>query len=239
MRDVLSGKKGRRRESRWSWQPAEPAGAGSADSGRGRRGHLAPAVAHEQRGEARRIGRVEVGDPIVKLEDEQDREAPRRTANYRRQHISPVALGARLAAVVARVGVLVLAGVLRVAARVGAASVADVDGALLDAVAGPSISCTPVNGVLVVEAAAGRVELHELVAHVGGGDVLLVDEGVEQLRGRRRRRRRVCLAEGRCRPRTANSGQQMGLALGCWFALKLKTAREVALIAVAGCMLDG
>lgn len=60
-----------------------------------------------------------------------------------------------------------------------AAGIADVDGALLDVVAWSSVCRAAVNGVLVVEASASRVELNELIAH---GDVcvlcgvVLVDE---------------------------------------------------------------
>lgn len=49
-----------------------------------------------------------------------------------------------------------------------AAGVADIDCALLDAVAWLAIGRATVNGVLIVEAAACRVELHELIAHDDG-----------------------------------------------------------------------
>lgn len=48
---------------------------------------------------------------------------------------------------------------------VGSAGVADPDGALLDAVV--AIRGAAVDGVLVVEAAAGGVQLNDLVAHDG------------------------------------------------------------------------
>lgn len=56
------------------------------------------------------------------------------------------------------------------AGGVGGARVADEDGALLDAVAATAVGGTAVDGVLVVEAVAGRVQLDELVAH--GGQVV-------------------------------------------------------------------
>lgn len=49
--------------------------------------------------------------------------------------------------------------------RVGMARVADQDCSLLDAVSWSSVGSAPVNGVLVVEAAAGGVELNDFVAH--------------------------------------------------------------------------
>lgn len=56
-------------------------------------------------------------------------------------------------------GVRVSRGVLPGGLGVGAAGVADEDGPLLHIVAGASVAGAPVDGVLVVEAAAGRVEL--------------------------------------------------------------------------------
>lgn len=52
-----------------------------------------------------------------------------------------------------------------------AASISDVDVTLLDMVARASISDAAVHGVLVVEATAGRVDLQQLVAHLGRGGV--------------------------------------------------------------------
>ena len=54
------------------------------------------------------------------------------------------------------------------------ASVAHQDGTLRDVVAGTAVVGTPVHGVLVVEAPAGRVEFDHLVAH---GDCVQVDGG--------------------------------------------------------------
>lgn len=45
------------------------------------------------------------------------------------------------------------------------AGIPDVDCALLDIVARPSVCRAAVNGMLVVEAAASRVELNKLIAH--------------------------------------------------------------------------
>jgi hypothetical protein len=47
----------------------------SMDGGGSRGGQLT-AMAHEKRGEARRIHRVEVGNPVVKLESGQSQEGP-------------------------------------------------------------------------------------------------------------------------------------------------------------------
>jgi hypothetical protein len=75
----------------------------------------------------------------------------------------------RLVAVVARVRVrLRRRRVGSVALRVLAAGVSNEDGPSLDAVARLAKGRAPVNGVLVVEASACRVELDELVAHFGG-----------------------------------------------------------------------
>jgi hypothetical protein len=57
--------------------------------------------------------------------------------------------------------------VLSAVARVETAGIPDVDVSLLDVVAGAAVGHTAVDGVLVVEAAAGRVEFQELVAHLG------------------------------------------------------------------------
>ena len=54
------------------------------------------------------------------------------------------------------------------ALRVVAAGISNEDGPPLDAVAGLTKGRTPINGVLVVEASACRVELDELIAHAGG-----------------------------------------------------------------------
>lgn len=48
------------------------------------------------------------------------------------------------------------------------ACVSDQDCSLLDAVSRASIAGTPVDGVLVVEAPASRVELDNLVTHCNG-----------------------------------------------------------------------
>jgi hypothetical protein len=69
--------------------------------------------------------------------------------------------------VIARVGVGELRRVLGIVARVYAAGISDVDVALLDVVTLASIGDAAVHGVLVVEAAASRVELKQLVAHIG------------------------------------------------------------------------
>jgi hypothetical protein len=50
-----------------------------------------------------------------------------------------------------------------------AAGVSDEDLSLLDAVSGAAISDATVNGVLIVEAPASRVQLDELVAHCVDG----------------------------------------------------------------------
>lgn len=68
-----------------------------------------------------------------------------------------------LLVVAVRAGVLVTARAVR---RVLAAGVADKYGAELDAVARLAKGGTPVDGVLVVQAPAGRVPLHQLVAHL-------------------------------------------------------------------------
>ncbi len=47
----------------------------------------------------------------------------------------------------------------------GRAGVADVDGPLLYRMAGLAIGWASVNGVLVIEASASRVELCELITH--------------------------------------------------------------------------
>lgn len=51
----------------------------------------------------------------------------------------------------------------------GTAGVADQDCLILHTVAGSSISSASVDGVLIIEATAHRVELNQLVAH-GDGD---------------------------------------------------------------------
>lgn len=53
----------------------------------------------------------------------------------------------------------------RLAGGVLDTGVADVDDALLDAVAAAPVGRTAVDGMLVVETATGRVQLDELVAH--------------------------------------------------------------------------
>lgn len=54
-------------------------------------------------------------------------------------------------------------------AGVCTAGITDVDCALLDVVAWSSVCRAAVNGVLVVEASASRVELNKLIAHDDSG----------------------------------------------------------------------
>ena len=73
---------------------------------------------------------------------------------------------------VPRVRVALRCSILGIPARMCAAGVSDIYGAFLDAVAGPTVRCASIDGVLVVEASAGRVEFNKLVTHcccaVGG-----------------------------------------------------------------------
>jgi hypothetical protein len=158
-------------------------------------------VAYKQRGEAGRVRRIEIGDPIIQLEDHQMRAKPGQAAHYRRQDVSPVAL-AGAAAVVAWVGIGVVGSILCAAAWVNAASIANIDGTLLNTVARTSVGGTTVNGVLVVEASACRVELNKLITHGGEcmcwipeekwcwSDNWWKDESRFVTRGEKRRRRR-------------------------------------------------
>jgi hypothetical protein len=114
------------------------------------------AVADEHKNNRRRIGRVEKRDPVVKLEAKQPREAQYLRARYRRQHPSSVALAAgAAAATVARIRISRFMCVLSAVAGMCAAGITDVDCALLNVVARSSVCRAAVNGVLVVEAAAG------------------------------------------------------------------------------------
>ena len=54
-----------------------------------------------------------------------------------------------------------------------AASVPNIDLALLNAVVGPAISCASVHGMLVVQASACRVDLVDLIAHLEGGRLVV------------------------------------------------------------------
>lgn len=54
---------------------------------------------------------------------------------------------------------------LAAASSVGTASIADVDGPLLDAMASPAVGCASINGMLVVETPTGRVQLDQLITH--------------------------------------------------------------------------
>ena len=119
------------------------------DRGSGRRERAA--MSYQHRGEARRVGRVKVGDPIPKLKAHQLGESPRRAARNRRQHVSSVTLiGAT--AVVARVRVGVLRGRLGAPARVCAAGISHVYRALLNPMAASPVARAAVNGVLIVQA---------------------------------------------------------------------------------------
>lgn len=114
------------------------------------------AVADEHKDNRRRIGRVEKRDPVVELEAKKPREAQYRRARYRRQHPSSVALAAgAAAATVARIRICRFMCVLTAVAGMRAAGIPDVDCALLDVVARSAVCRAAVNGVLVVEAAAG------------------------------------------------------------------------------------
>lgn len=62
-----------------------------------------------------------------------------------------------------------------------AAGVADQDRPALHSMAGPSIRSAPVDGVLVVEAAARRVKLNQLVAHDGCWWMWWLPEGAEEI----------------------------------------------------------
>lgn len=74
-----------------------------------------------------------------------------------------------MAAVVAGIRVGVLGCVLSLpGSRVQAADITNEDCTRLHAVAGPSIRGASINGVLVVEATACRVQLDQLVAHCAG-----------------------------------------------------------------------
>lgn len=120
------------------------------------------------RGEPRGVRRVEKDDPVVEPKRAQaPLAAPPLTApaHGRGQHVSPVALGVGAVAAVAGVGVGVVVGSGGLARGVHGAGVADEDGALLHVVAATAVRGAAVDGVLVVEALAGRVQLDELVAH--------------------------------------------------------------------------
>lgn len=112
-------------------------------------------------------GGADEGVPAAEVEAKEPADPPRLPARHGRQHSSLGAV-ARCVAAIARVGVVVPACLLHALDRVDAAGVSDIDDALLHAVAGPSVAHAAVDGMLVVEAAAGRVQLDELVAHAGG-----------------------------------------------------------------------
>ncbi len=69
---------------------------------------------------------------------------------------------------VARIGVALRCRVLGAAACVSTASVTDVYRPLLDAMPSSAVRRASINGVLVVKAPAGRVQLDELVTHGAG-----------------------------------------------------------------------
>ncbi len=90
----------------------------------------------------------------------------------------------RLAALIARVRVVVLRRGVR-PSRLGvlAAGVYNQDDPRRDSVSRAAVVGTPIDGVLVVEAAAGRVLLDDLIAHVAGGSGCLSGGGVEDEEG--------------------------------------------------------
>ena len=126
-----------------------------------------------ERGRPRSEG-VKIVDPVAHVKACQGRRMPRTTAHLRRQHVSPVVATRALmgpAGLVTRIGILSLGvvpiSVVRPALGVLAAGISHQYRSPLDAVTRPSIRRAPVDGVLVVETPARRVQFYQLIAHCG------------------------------------------------------------------------
>lgn len=126
-----------------------------------------------QRRELRRAPCIKKGYPVVKMESYEGRKEPDMTTRYRRQHVSStcsVLSRSGVAAVIAGVRVGMARGMVGWPTCVGTARVPNIYCSFLDGMTTTAVRNTSVDGMLVVKATAGRVQLNKLVAHDEGGD---------------------------------------------------------------------